>query len=50
VTPSEIEPATFRFVAQCLSHYATAIEINKRYKIMENMDDEDDTDNTIDEK
>jgi hypothetical protein len=24
VTPPAIEPATFRFVAQCLNHYATA--------------------------
>jgi hypothetical protein len=24
MTPSEIEPATFRFVARCLNHYATA--------------------------
>jgi hypothetical protein len=24
MTPSRIDPATFRFVAQCLNHYATA--------------------------
>jgi hypothetical protein len=28
MTPSGIEPATCRFVAQCLNHYATAVEVN----------------------
>jgi hypothetical protein len=32
-TPSGIEPATFRFVAQCLNHYATACTLRNKYII-----------------
>jgi hypothetical protein len=32
VTPSGIEPATLRFVAQCLNHYATACPTHYGYK------------------
>ena len=31
MTPSGIEPATFRFVAQHLNHCATAVPINYTY-------------------
>jgi len=38
MTPSEIEPATFRFVAQQLNHCATAVPNNiKVFKIKMNV-------------
>ena len=34
VTPSGIEPATFRFVAQHLNHFATAVPISNMYLLL----------------
>jgi hypothetical protein len=32
MTPSEIDPATFRFVAHCLNYYATTCPLIDLYK------------------
>ena len=34
LTPTEIEPATFRFVAQHLNHCATAVRLVRSYFII----------------
>ena len=38
MTPSGIEPATFRFVEQHLNHSATAVSIDNIWRIRNNMD------------
>ena len=37
MTPAEIEPATFRYIAQHLNHYATAVSPKRRQSVPADM-------------